>query len=448
MGLLTLLLGYAVLQIAVGLWVGRRVGGAGDFFVAGRSLGPGLLCATLLAANVGAGSTVGAAGLGYRDGLAAWWWVGSAAAGTLVLAFTVGPRMRAVAARHGLRTTGDYLQHRYGSGVRGAISLLLWLGSLAILSGQLVALAWVLNVVAGWPKWAGCLAGGLVATTYSAAGGLLTSVYVNVVQVVVKLSGFALAIPLVLARAGGLGAVAAATANPADFWSPWQGGESGPLLLALLAPAFVVSPGILQKIYGAKDDRAVRRGAAVTALALFVFAWIPALLGMAARALHPGLSHHELALPTVLLNDLPPLLGALGLAAVVSAEISSADAVLFMLSTSLSQDLYHGFVNPGATERQVLRVARGATVLAGALGVLIAVAAPTVIAILSVFYSLLGVSLFVPVVGGLYVPRAGTREAASAIGAGCLTLLLAQSPLLGLAAAALAFGIVLALRRA
>ena len=67
--------------LALGLVIGRQVKGARDFFVAGRALGPGLLFSTLLAANIGAGSTVGATALGYRDGLAAWWWVGSAAAG-------------------------------------------------------------------------------------------------------------------------------------------------------------------------------------------------------------------------------------------------------------------------------------------------------------------------------------------------------------------------------
>jgi len=71
---LTLLLTYSALQVALGLWIGRRVKSAGDFFVAGRGLGPGLVFATFVAANIGAGSTVGAAGLGYRDGLSAWWW--------------------------------------------------------------------------------------------------------------------------------------------------------------------------------------------------------------------------------------------------------------------------------------------------------------------------------------------------------------------------------------
>src|SRR6266404_9675572 len=106
---LGLLITYSLALMALGVWIGRRVRGAGDFFVAGRRLGPGLIFSTMLAANIGAGSTVGATGLGYRDGVAAWWWVGSAGIGSLVLAFTVGPRMRRVAAEHGLQTVGDFL---------------------------------------------------------------------------------------------------------------------------------------------------------------------------------------------------------------------------------------------------------------------------------------------------------------------------------------------------
>mgnify|MGYP000277068184 CR=1 FL=1 len=43
----------------------------------------------------------------------------------------------------------------------------------------------------------------------------------------------------------------------------------------------------------------------------------------------------EHALMLVLTAGLPTALGTLGLAAVLSAEISSADAVLFMVATSL-----------------------------------------------------------------------------------------------------------------
>jgi len=50
----------------------------------------------------------------------------------------------------------------------------------------------------------------------------------------------------------------------------------------------------------------------------------------------------------------------------------------------------------------------------------------TVQGALAVFYALLGVSLLVPVVGGIYLRRAGAPEALGAIVAGNLTLLLVR----------------------
>jgi len=76
-----LLVAYAALLVGAGLLVGRRVKASGDFFVASRSLPWPMVLVTMLAANIGAGSTVGATGLGYRHGLSAWWWSGSAAIG-------------------------------------------------------------------------------------------------------------------------------------------------------------------------------------------------------------------------------------------------------------------------------------------------------------------------------------------------------------------------------
>ena len=109
----------------------------------------------------------------------------------------------------------------------------------------------------------------------------------------------------------------------------------------------------------------------------------------------------------VLTTGLPTVVGSLGLAAVLSAEISSADAILFMLSTSLSKDLYKRFVRPNATDAQVLRVARGAAIGGGALGVLLALVLPSIIGAISIFYALMGVCLFVPLVAGLYTRLAG-----------------------------------------
>ena len=423
---LGVLVAYAALLMGFGLWAGRRSRTAGDFFVAGRRLGPLLLFSTVLASNIGAGSTVNAAALGYRDGLSAWWWVGSAGIGSIVLALWIGPHIRRIAARHQLETVGDYLELRYSRGVRAAVAVLLWIGTLAILAGQLLAIGWVLNVVTGMDRWAGCVLGGLVVTVYFTAGGLLTAAWVNVVQLAVLLAGFIVVLPLALVEAGGLGQVMTATADLEGYWNPWQGGGSGWFYLAMLGPSFVVSPGLLQKVYGARDDAAVRTGVGLNAAVLLVFAAGPPLLGMIARAVHPGLANQDLALPVLLMMTVPPVVGALGLAALFSAEVSSADVILFMLATSLSRDLYKRFVRPEAGSAEVLRVARYAAVAGGVLGTVLAVAAESIAGVLAFFYTLLSVSLFVPVIAGLYWRRAGAAEALAAMAGGVALATLVQ----------------------
>ncbi|MYI74488.1 MAG: sodium:solute symporter family protein [Acidobacteria bacterium] len=423
---LGVLVAYAALLMAFGLWAGRRSRTAGDFFVAGRRLGPLLLFSTILASNIGAGSPFNAAALGYRDGLSAWWWVGSAGIGSIVLALWIGPHIRRIAARHQLETVGDYLELRYSRGVRAAVAVLLWIGTLAILAGQLLAIGWVLNVVTGMDRWAGCVLGGLVVTVYFTAGGLLTAAWVNVVQLAVLLAGFTVVLPLALVEAGGLGQVMTATADLEGYWNPWQGGGSGWFYLAMLGPSFVVSPGLLQKVYGARDDAAVRTGVGLNAAVLLVFAAGPPLLGMIARAVHPGLANQDLALPVLLMMTVPPVVGALGLAALFSAEVSSADVILFMLATSLSRDLYKRFVRPEAGSAEVLRVARYAAVAGGVLGTVLAVAAESIAGVLAFFYTLLSVSLFVPVIAGLYWRRAGAPEALAAMAGGVSLATLVQ----------------------
>lgn len=437
-----------------GLWLGRRVKTANDFFVAGRQLGPGLLFATLVAANIGAGSTLGAAGEGFRLGLGAWWWVGSAGLGSLVLAYIVGPRLRRIAAEQGLRTAGDYLERRYSPAVRTTVTGLLWLGTLAVLASQLIQAGIILNTVTNLPIAAGIALGGLVATAYFTAGGLMTAVWINFVQIIFEVGVMCALVPLSIGRAGGWEAVAAAPV-PDGYWNWWGGWR----YLILLAPAFVVSPGLIQKVYAARDDRAVRLGVGANALLLVVFALVPTLLGVAARVLHPTLSHPQLALPTLLLTDLPPIVGAMALAVLFTTGVNTADTVLFMLSTSLAQDLYRGHVNPAATDAQVLRVARLSAIGSGALGILAAVLAASIIDALTIFYTLVGVSLFVPIVGGLFVRRAGPVHAFVSMAAGIGVTLAVHvatggqgiggiiSPAFaGHIAAALAFGIALTLR--
>ena len=161
-------------------------------------------------------------------------------------------------------------------------------------------------------------------------------------------------------------------------------------------------------------------------------------------------------LPTVLATQLPVFIGALGLAAVFSAEVSTCDAILFMLSTSLSKDLYKRFVQPGRRRSAACcYVARLAAVAGGIGGVILAIQLETVIGALASSTRCSSVSLFVPVSPACHAAARRRAGGAGVDGAGIVTLLVraARAPtaagygllnpnLLGLGAAALAFVLV------
>ena len=449
---LLLLIVYSAGVIGVGLWAARLVRRSGDFFVGGRSLGAGLIFSSMLAANIGAGSTVGAAGLAYRDGISAWWWVGSAGLGSIVFALVVAPKLWQVAKTYDFYTTGDYLEFRYGASARGVAAAVICVGSLTLLAGQLIAGAAILNVVIGIPRWAGALIGACVMTIYFAAGGLLGSARVNTVQLGVMLAGFLVALPFALDAAGAPGMFPQPAAAPGGFGDFFYsaGPLSGWTLLILTGPSFIVSPGLIQKSFAAKSERAVRLGIGLNAVVLMLFAFLPVIFGMAARTTNPGIEDANLVLPTFLLTQLPVWLGALALAAVFSTEVDTCDAILFMLATSMSKDIYKRHINPGASDRQLLRVARTSAVFGGAAGVVLSIYIPTVTEAVAMFYAVIIVSLFMPIIGGLYISRGDSVAALSSMSAGLVVLLVARfviaperpwvDPLLaGLAAAAIAY---------
>src|SRR5499433_35989 len=134
-------------------------------------------------------------------------------------------------------------------------------------------------------------------------------------------------------------------------------------------------------------------------------------MGIIARGQFPGLESGEQALPRLLTGALPVWLGGLLLGALFSAEMSAADAVLFMLTTSISKDLYKTFISPDADDKSLLRVARLTAVGCGAIAAGLAIWFGSVIAALKIFYTLLSAALLLPLIAGLYTERVSARAA-------------------------------------
>lgn len=428
------ILGYAVLLILVGWFIGKRVNEASEFFVGKRRFSWPLLFTTLIAANIGAGSTIGVTGLAFKHGVSSWWWIGCSAIGSLFLAFFVGPKVWVIAQKYNLYTLGDYLDLRYARILRGIISGMMVVGTLALFSGQLIGISWILNVVAGINKSLGTIIGAVVVTLYFTAGGVLSAAIVNIVEVVVIFSGFCLAVPYALSAVGGwsnmevmIAANLADTAKTAAYFS-WNGIGYTVIVgyFLMLVPAFCISPGLMGKIYSAENPDTVKKGTLLNAVVQFCFAFLPMILGMCAFAAFPDLKNAELALPIVMKELMPFGIATLALAAIFAAEVSTADTVLYMLSSSISNDLYKTFFNPTISDKNLLKFSRAATIVCGFSGILLALWMPNIITAMQIFYSLMTISLGAPFLIGLFCEKASTKGALLSVIVGITTTLFLQ----------------------
>ena len=428
------IIAYAILLIGIGYYIGKRVKGAADFFVGGRNFGWPLLFTTLLAANIGAGSTVGVTGLAFRYGVSSWWWIGCSGLGSLILALVVGPKIWEAGKKYNLYTMGDYLDLRYARVFRAITSTMMAVGTLALFSGQLIGIAWILDVVAGIDKIYGIIIGAVVVTLYFSAGGLRSAAIVNIVEPVVILVGFLVAAPFALSYVGGFSGLQSTIAQnmnnsaQTSAYFAWDGIGYTTIIgyFLMLTPAFCISPGLVGKVYSAENTRVVKIGTLLNGIVQLLFAFLPLIIGMCAYAAFPGLENPELALPMAMKEMMPFGIAALALAAIFAAEISTADTVLFMLATSISKDLYKTFFNTQATDAQLLAFSRKATVVCGIVGVIVAHFMANIITALSIFYSLMTVSLAAPFLFGLFSTKASTKGALYSAGIGVLLTLVLQ----------------------
>lgn len=397
---------YALILIALGVFIGRKAKSASDFFVAGRNFNSGLLFTTLIAANLGAGSTVGVTALAYQYGLSAWWWIGSAGIGSMILAFIVGPKIWKISREYNFYTLSDYLDKRYSKFFSGFISIMMSIGTLALFSGQLLGIAWILEVVAEIPKIYGVIIGAVVTTLYFAAGGLLSSAFVNILEVSVILIGFVIALPFVWNFSGGFETIKANIPDTKYFDFFGMGSTAIIGYIVMLVPSFFISPGLIGKVFAAKDERSIKIGTSLNGLVQLIFAIIPVIIGVATFSKFPDLARPDLALPTAMKNMMPFFAGSIALAAIFAAEVSTADTVLYMLAGSLTNDIYKRFFNPDISDSKLLTLSRITTVICGIIGVILALKLESIISALTIFYSLMSVSLSAPLIFGLFTKRA------------------------------------------
>lgn len=418
----TIVAGYLILVCGIGAWNYRKASTEEGFLAAGRSLGPILGGATLMANQVSAGATIGMVGFHYFSGISyAWTWP-LTWLGWIVAALFVAPRIRRIA---GL-TLPDYFAARFESPSARAISALFILVVYAMmLTAQYQAGGLLFGLVGGMPYRQAVLLVAAITTAYTVLGGMYSNAYVGMLKAALLLGGYALAVPYLLANIGGVHAIGEAiTAIDPRLSGNWFGWRQLLAISMAIGLGLAASPYEISAIYSMQSRRATRLAIGYSFL-FQAFVGVGVLLfGLSMRVAMPFLPQADLATPVLGMSVLPAAIGQLVLLAAVVTFTRTGGAILLTVASAVSHDLYGALLAPNASDRARVMVSRAAVVTFSAIPVALAYQQFSLVNFIVIWAAKLMVSfLFVPVVVGLNWRRATRAGAVSSMLGGMVACL-------------------------
>lgn len=434
---------YLSITLLIGVMASRRATDLEGYLVAGRQLPTWLCTSSLVATWFGAGTCVGAAGAAMKGGMAA---VIADPYGAALCLLLAGLLVVAPMRRLGLLTIGDYFARRYGPRVERMACLCLIPAYIGWTGSQFLAFGIILDLLADVPLELAVVVGATITIAYTMMGGMWSVAVTDAVQTIALLVGMVVLLVATLAKLGGI--EAALYRVPDEMWDllppDMDASEGLTYLQAWLVIGLGSLPGqdLVQRALSAKDERTARRSAVLAGMGYLALGLIPVLIGILGGLLQPELSNPEHIIPSLALELLPPLAAVLVLGALVSAILSSADSALLAPASIIGWNIIAKRW-PQLSERWVLSICRLSVLGIGAIALVLALVFSSVYALMVASWSVLLVSLVVPLLGGLLSSRADERAAIAAIVVGLVSWGLLSALLDTLPADLLAFGLSL-----
>ena len=372
---------YLLVIAGISIWsIRKSKESASDYFLANRNLGWWVIGASILASNVGSEHIVGLAGSAAKSGTVLGHYELHSYI-VLILGWVFVPfYMRSM-----VYTMPEFLERRFNPQARRLLSIIQLLSyvitkaSVTIFAGALV-----FNQFLGVDFWTGAIILVVVTGVYTVMGGLHAVMYTEAIQAIVLLFGSAVLLFFGLKEVGGWENLMATMPKEKLNMFPPLNDPDFPWLGILIASPIVglwywcTDQHIVQRCLAARDERQARRGTIFAAflklLPFFIFL-IPGLIaykmyseGNLVLPLNEnGNADFNAAFPALVKKIMP--LGLRGLLAggLLAALMSSLASVYNACSTLYTMDIYKK-QKPNASEKELVRVGRMATVVIVILG--------------------------------------------------------------------------------
>lgn len=431
--LLSFIVVYLLISIAIGLYAARRVHNTADYAVAGRSLPLAVVIATTFATWFGSETVLGVPAKFVQNGLGSV--VEDPFGASMCLVF-VGLFFAYKLYQRNLITIGDYYRQRFGRGVEVFCSLVIMVSYLGWVAAQITALGLVFNLITqGTVSIAqGMVIGTLIVLVYTLYGGMWSVAMTDFIQMIVIALGLIVIAWYAAGLAGGADKVLDYAVKNGKLQFFPTGGVKEWLFFSAAAMTMMLGSipqqDVFARVMSSKDAKTAVRGPVIGGILYFLFALIPMFVVMAAVIIMPEATTTLLkddpqkVLPTLVMQKMPLLLQIAFFGALLSAIMSTASATLLAPSTTFVENILRN-IKPGMSDAATLKAMRISVVVftAAVLTYAINMQGTPIYDLVSGAYQITLVGAFVPLVFGLYWYRATTQGAVLSIVLGIVTWL-------------------------
>ena len=436
---------YLFALVAIGIHKVSSVKDSEDFMVAGRTLPWYILVGTLLATWMGSGSLFSGAGLGYRNGLAGLWSSAGAWLG-IALIYFITKRIR----NFGKVTVPDIFEARYGKVAAILATITTVIAYTTIVSYQFRGGGKVLSMVSDGLVVIedGIIITAVFAISYTVLAGMFSVVYTDVVNGMLMTIGTIGALIYLCIEVGGISEIisVAESAGKWQWFGNWEaeraGDVSGPIIaISFFVPTMLLLMGdanMYQRIFSAKDGGSAKKAVLFWIIGVVILESVVSMLGLtgavaATKGIIPDLvaeaqlgltdsgvllearqSGSESVIPAIArYAGLPLILGLLLVSTMMAIIVSTADSFLLIPATNLTRDIYLRYLNPAATEKQIILVSRILVFILGLIAFLLVSQFKTILNAAFTAYNIYGTSI-TPALLAAFLWKRATREGAIA----------------------------------
>lgn len=371
---------FSAFVMGIGMLFARTGRNLKSFFAGGEAVPWFIGGLSLFMSFFSAGTFVAWGSIAYKHGWVAITIQWTMCIGALITAVYLAPRWK----RTGALTAAEFIRERLGLSVQKTYIFIFTLVSVFIKGSVLYPVAKLVSASLDLPLVPCTIGLGLFMIAYTAVGGLWAVMVTDILQFVVLSAAVFILLPLSFNKVGGWEGF---TNNiPDDFFNLLNGEYTLGFVAAFVIYHICYIGGnwtMVQRYTSVDSEKSAKKVAFLFAGLYLISPVIWMFPPMIYKAINPALTglDTENAYLMICKLVLPPGLLGLMLTGMYFSTSASANTALNVVSAVFTNDIYKGMVNPAASDKQLIRVARGSSWFFG--------------------LGMIGIALLVPAAGGI-----------------------------------------------